>query len=286
MGRRKSLAEDLVEVASYLPWWVSLVIAVAAWFILGAYAGSPVPVTPENPLASVSGAVPRAFAQIGKYLVSAAFLIGAVISLGRAWRNGRLLRGVASRSVDGSTCYHGDDADPLMTMSWREFEHLVGEIYRRRGYAVMETPQGADGGIDIVARRDGEVLLVQCKQWRMRDVGVSVVRELLGVVTAKGASRGAVVTVGRFTEEARRFARQTPIELVDGEALRVEARKVGGGAPRVTAVAPPAMVDVDLGCPVCHAPMVRRVAKRGANAGNAFLGCSRYPGCRGTRAVT
>lgn len=39
MGRRKSLAEDLVEIASYLPWWVSLVIAVVAWFALGAYAG-------------------------------------------------------------------------------------------------------------------------------------------------------------------------------------------------------------------------------------------------------
>jgi restriction system protein len=28
---------------------------------------------------------------------------------------------------------------------------------------------------------------------------------------------------------------------------------------------------------------VRRVAKRGASKGQAFLGCSRYPECRGTR---
>ena len=285
MGRRKSLAENLVEVASYLPWWVSIAIALAVWFALGAYAGSEVQVIAGNPLGSVSGAVPRALATVGQYVISAAFMIGAVISLGRAWRNERLLRGVAGHSFEASGRYHGDDMDPLMTMSWSEFEHLVGEIYRRRGYAVMETPQGADGGIDLVARRDGEVLLVQCKQWRTRDVGVSVVRELLGVVAAQGASRGAVVTVGQFTEEARRFAKQTHIELVDGEALRRQARQVGGTAAKATAVTSPPMAAPESGCPVCHAPMVRRVAKRGGNVGKAFLGCSRYPGCKGTRSL-
>jgi restriction system protein len=285
MGRRKSLAEDIVELASYLPWWVSLGIAAVAWFGLGAYAGSAIPVTPDNPLASVSSSIPRAIARVAQYVLPAAFVIGAAMSLGRSWRNRRLLRGVAEHPFDASARYHGEDIDPLMTMSWSEFEHLVGEIYRRRGYAVMETPQGADGGIDLVARRDGEVLLVQCKQWRTRDVGVSVVRELLGVVAAKGASRGAVVTVGRFTEEARRFAQQTQIELVDGEALRRQARQVGGTAAKATAVTSPPMAAPESGCPVCHAPMVRRVAKRGGNVGKAFLGCSRYPGCKGTRSL-
>ena len=36
-------------------------------------------------------------------------------------------------------------------------------------------------------------------------------------------------------------------------------------------------------CPVCGASMVRRVAKKGANAGEAFWGCTRFPQCRGTR---
>lgn len=33
-------------------------------------------------------------------------------------------------------------------------------------------------------------------------------------------------------------------------------------------------------CPKCGAPMVKRVAKKGNNAGNEFWGCSRYPSCR------
>jgi restriction system protein len=34
-------------------------------------------------------------------------------------------------------------------------------------------------------------------------------------------------------------------------------------------------------CPACGAEMILRTAKRGANAGNQFWGCSTYPKCRG-----
>jgi len=34
-------------------------------------------------------------------------------------------------------------------------------------------------------------------------------------------------------------------------------------------------------CPKCGSPMVRRVAKQGANKGQEFLGCGRYPHCKG-----
>lgn len=33
-------------------------------------------------------------------------------------------------------------------------------------------------------------------------------------------------------------------------------------------------------CPKCRAPMIKRTAKRGANAGNEFYGCSNYPKCK------
>ncbi len=38
-------------------------------------------------------------------------------------------------------------------------------------------------------------------------------------------------------------------------------------------------------CPKCGKPMLRRVAKRGINAGNEFWSCSDYPNCNGTRKV-
>jgi restriction system protein len=39
-------------------------------------------------------------------------------------------------------------------------------------------------------------------------------------------------------------------------------------------------------CPLCSQPMTRRTAKRGANAGQSFWGCTAYPACRGTRPLT
>lgn len=38
-------------------------------------------------------------------------------------------------------------------------------------------------------------------------------------------------------------------------------------------------------CDMCGAAMVKRVAKKGANAGEAFWGCTKFPQCRGTRAI-
>ena len=38
-------------------------------------------------------------------------------------------------------------------------------------------------------------------------------------------------------------------------------------------------------CPKCGYPLKRRAAIKGKNKGHAFLGCSRYPQCDGTRRI-
>ena len=68
-------------------------------------------------------------------------------------------------------------------------------------------------------RKDGKVTFVQCKHWKTNNVGVKVVRELYGVMKAKNADRGIVVTYGSFTQDACAFAKGKPLELVDGKQL-------------------------------------------------------------------
>lgn len=59
-------------------------------------------------------------------------------------------------------------------MSWQQFETLVGEGFRRRGYSVKETGGGGPyGSVDLVLSKNGEKTLVQCKQWKAFKVGVS-----------------------------------------------------------------------------------------------------------------
>ena len=173
---------------------------------------------------------------------------------------------------------------------------LVGEGFRMQGYSVAENFEpGPDEGIDLRLRKDGETYLVQCKQWRGFKVGVPVVRELYGVMAAKGASGGFVVTSGRFTAEAEAFAEGRNVRLLDGPKLeRMLKRARGGvGAPQAVA-APPAQTAGDVRqnatplnpiCPKCSQQMKRRQATKGARGGQDFWGCVTYPQCRGTRAV-
>ncbi len=176
--------------------------------------------------------------------------------------------------------------DTLRAMSWRELEQLVSEAYRRNGYQVQETGQGgADGGIDLVLRRDGQVTLVQCKHWRTQRVGAPVVREQFGLLTHHQAAAVVIVTTGDFTPEAKAFAEGKPIELMAGQELLALVQSVQRpSSTRVTAVDATATLPTasEPTCPTCSAPMVRRTAKQ---TKAVFLGCSRFPACRGTRPI-
>jgi restriction system protein len=276
MARRKqNLIEDLIAITSKLPWWVGVVLALVAYVWLHSVASGEVTATaqPGHLGQLVTQNLFKTLASVGQYLLPLAFLVGAGLSA-----FGRYQRRALHEQVAASP-----DRGELNDMSWQQFEALVGEAFRRKGYSVTETGGGgADGGIDLVLKRAGETFLVQCKQWKAYKVGVTTVRELYGVMAAKGATGGFVVTSGVFTDEARAFAVGRNIELMDGKALHTLIRGVGvrgkaaSDSPAVTTASAPA-------CPVCQSAMVKRTAKRGANSGNAFWGCSQYPGCKGTR---
>jgi restriction system protein len=111
-------------------------------------------------------------------------------------------------------------------------------------------------------------------------------------MAAKGATGGFVVTSGRFTADAISFASGRNVTLVDGPKLHGLLRQAKAEidrSPARPAAAPavqPTVAPVQASsCPSCAKPMVRRTAKRGANAGAEFWGCTGYPACRGTRPI-
>ena len=221
------------------------------------------------------------FAHAAPYLAPVVGLLFIVVAVAAALR---LPWVIAKRQalLDRQT-----NIQSIRSLSWLQFEQLVGETYRRLGYCVSENPvKGADDGIDLWLTKDGEVVLVQCKHWK-QNVGVSIVREHLGVVSAYKAQRGIIVSSGDFTASARDFAQQTGIELVSGEQLARHVHNtqsttytIDGGSETY-----PTPIPVSRSCPECGSDMVRRVARRGENAGNTFLGCSHWPQCSGTRSV-
>ena len=185
------------------------------------------------------------------------------------------------------------DINSIRDLSWSNFELLIGEAYRRQGYQVTETGGGgADGGIDLILQRNGERVLVQCKQWKVFKVGVKPIRELYGVQMAERAHRAIFVTSGVYTQEAKAFAAGKPLELIDGERLCKMIAPVRNQPPQETVktnatISPFPTPTTTPTCPVCRSPMVLRTAKRGDNAGSQFWGCSTFATtkCKGIRQV-
>ena len=279
--RKNSPTEDFMNLVARLPWWAGCALAVVAYWWLSHIAAQPIgaSVAPGQVRAVVTQSIWKAMAGVGQYLVPFLCLAGAGISAFKRIQRRNLFAGVAQSA----------GADALNGMSWQDFELLVGEAFRLQGYQVGEVGGGgADGGIDLVLHKGSEKFLVQCKQWKAQTVGVTIMRELYGVMAATGAAGGFVVTSGRFTQEAESFASGRNLHLIDGGKLFAwikKAKSVAANSPinqRPVTPVPPAQIGPP-SCPTCSKPMVQRTAKRGNAVGSAFWGCSSYPACRGTR---
>jgi Holliday junction DNA helicase RuvB len=111
-----------------------------------------------------------------------------------------------------------DLIDRLQKMSGLQFEEFVAGLFRKQGYAVEITQGSGDHGIDLLMRKDQQVVAVQCKRWNA-PVGESVVRDFLGSIMSVGASLGYIVASSTFTSKAYSFAQEKPIKLIDLDAL-------------------------------------------------------------------
>ncbi len=278
MARHKGGLTELLEIAAALPWKVSAALVPASFIVFHVIAVASDHVAAPTNLAGLGPVVIRTyvhtFALILQYVVPFAFLIGAGVSFAKRSRSGKLFDGVRS-----------DPNAVVSALSWQDFESLVGEGFRHRGFSVTERGGvGPDGGVDLSLARGNERFLVQCKQWRAQQVGVSVVRELYGVMAAERVAGGYVVTSGSFTKDAKTFAAGRNIELMDGKALdgllrdgRSAVLRPVDAMSEIGVTTPTAPV-----CPKCRSSMVLRTAKRGPKVGSSFWGCAQYPKCRQT----
>lgn len=264
MSRRRSKGLPLIAT---LPWPVGIGLGIAGFLLVrygvGGYLASSA--------ATLTGALDSAL--LGGALTAMAWAVLVICWLGA-------LASVIARTKRKQLLDAQTGLDSLGAMSWQAFEVLVGETFRRQGYVVEETGLGgADGGVDLILFKDGQRALVQCKQWRSRQVGVAVVREMWGLASHHHVDRIKIVSLGEFTEDAGDFVRGKPIELINGAALLQLVLSAQSSTPAKRE--PSNLQEQSRSCPSCSAPMLQR---RNRTSQQAFWGCSTYPKCRGTRA--
>jgi restriction system protein len=274
---RKSEFEKLIDSLLQSAWWASFIVAVLAYtfftFVIpGILDGSKL-------LVGVAG--------MSKSIAPYAAIFFCFIG-GLAWFNVKRKAKLVDRQAD---------INSIRSLSWKQFEELLGEIGRRKGYQVIENfGGGADGGVDVRFKKDGKLVLVQCKNWKAQKVNVKVVRELYGVMAAEGAHGGLVVTAGTYTQDALDFAKDKSIDLIGGQKLEKMVAEVRRGEGQFQTSRGPQVQpsqggyetlakSVKKSCPSCGSDMVKRVAKKGPNTGNQFWGCSTFPKCRAVENV-
>lgn len=105
-----------------------------------------------------------------------------------------------------------------------EFELFCAYLYEREGYTAYPTGRTGDEGVDVLLRRGGQTVVVQCKRYS-GSVGQPTIRDLYGVMMHHRAEAAALVTTGSISEAARRWAADKSIQLIDGHDLISWARR-------------------------------------------------------------
>jgi restriction system protein len=103
------------------------------------------------------------------------------------------------------------------------FAEFVAHLLNTMGYKTRISPEGADGGIDIIAHTDElgfvpPIIKVQVKSTEAGSIGDPVVTALYGKVDPK--EFGLFVTLGTYSNQAKQFARnKANLRLIDGNEL-------------------------------------------------------------------
>src|SRR3989442_14915164 len=170
---------SLCAVLLRSPWWASALVAVAL-------------------AAGLRLLIPTSYAVF-------AALPFAVIAAYVGWQQ---LRAPGAGRIAGTL-------ERLRAMPWEDFSAALEEAYRREGYTVKRLAAQADFELVQGARST----LVACKRWKATRTGIEPLRELEAARRAREAHECIYVAAVEITGQAREFAAQKNIRLVQAAEL-------------------------------------------------------------------
>ncbi|PZQ75009.1 MAG: restriction endonuclease [Variovorax paradoxus] len=170
-------------------------------------------------------------------------------------------------------------------IEWRRFEAVCEALFAQSGMRSESQSHGADGGVDIwlYSQHSDKPVIVQCKHWKKRVVGVKELREFYGVLKSHDLTYGTFATSSTFSSEAFAFAKSNRINALDRERL---LGLIEGRTAQQRRVLLDTAYEGEYWKPTC-VKCGMKMALRAGRDGGPFWGCSNYgrTKCRGSMRV-
>ena len=106
--------------------------------------------------------------------------------------------------------------DPLTPLG---YERHCAAILTSQGWRTTLTAGSGDQGVDVLAKRHGRSVVIQCKLYS-RPVGNAAVQEAIAGQRFMGATHAAVVSNQSYTRAAQELAHRTGVRLLSADDLR------------------------------------------------------------------
>jgi len=153
----------------------------------------------------------------------------------------------------------------LWQIDWYQFEKLMERLLKLEGYDVTRFGGAKpDGGVDVLATRDGKKTVIQCKHWK-KLVRSATVQQAIGIRVSQNADEVVLATLNSGTRYALRLAALHKVVVIGADEIFSRMHRVGLGGFAD-------LLDPDAKCcPRCDAPMVLRTGR-----GKTFWGCTNY----------
>jgi HJR/Mrr/RecB family endonuclease len=104
------------------------------------------------------------------------------------------------------------------SMSGREFEHFMADLFRTAGYRVDVVGGAGDQGVDLLLKEGRKRIAVQCKKYG-RPVGNAAVSAVYAGAKYYGAKQAWVVAPKGFTKGATALAKSTGVRLLGRKGI-------------------------------------------------------------------
>lgn len=94
--------------------------------------------------------------------------------------------------------------EDVYNLTPRQFEEMVAELMTKRGYNVDLTKHTRDGGKDLIIANHSDIgdfmYYVECKRYAAHNpIGVNLIRELAGTISADRVTAGLMITSSYFS---------------------------------------------------------------------------------------